>query len=102
MAPPFSARRPIPGIQPFFETAGDDPAMTFSSHYPHPRLVQLRAACPPLRGSCEFFGFSRLPFARNSVGLAPWHGWKALFPQPPVLETGALRLSYTRICALPA
>ena len=31
------------------------------------------------------------PFSlRGAVEPYIWHGWKALFPQPPVLETGAL------------
>ena len=42
MAPPFSARRPIPGIQPFFERQREITPPCVSSHYPHPRLVQLR------------------------------------------------------------
>ena len=27
---------------------------------------------------------------KSSGDLTPWHGWKALFPQPPDLESGAL------------
>lgn len=42
MAPPFSARRPIPGIQPFFERRREITPPCVSSHYPRPRLVQLR------------------------------------------------------------
>ena len=30
-----------------------------------------------------------IPHVRKREPLF-WHGWKALFPQPPVLETGAL------------
>lgn len=42
MAPPFSARRPIPGIQPFFERRREITPPCVSSHYPRPRLAQLR------------------------------------------------------------
>ena len=81
MAPPFSARRPIPGIQPFSRGGGRSPRHAFPPIIPASVSCNCGAAYPPLRGSCEFFGFSHLPFAKKFCkDLRPGTGGRLCSP----------------------
>ena len=76
--------RPV-GLSPVFNHFSRDggrlPRHAFPPIIPAPVSCNCGAAYPPLRGSCEFFGFSHLPFAKKFCkDLRPGTGGRLCSP----------------------
>lgn len=76
--------RPV-GLSPVFNHFSRDggrlPRHAFPPIIPTPVSCNCGAAYPPLRGSCEFFGFSHLPFAKKFCkDLRPGTGGRLCSP----------------------
>ena len=76
--------RPVglsPAFNHFSRGGGILPRHAFPPISPAPVSCTCGAAYPPLRGSCEFFGFSHLPFAKKFCkDLRPGTGGRLCSP----------------------
>lgn len=76
--------RPVglsPAFNHFSRGGGILPRHAFPPISPAPVSCNCGAAYPPLRGSCEFFGFSHLPFAKKFCkDLRPGTGGRLCSP----------------------